>query len=145
MPETSPILLVEDNPLDAELTLRAFADVGMAARVVHVVDGVEALLYLRREGRFAAREPGPPAVVVLDLKMPRLDGIGTLRAIRSDPELRLVPVVVLTSSREPADLRRCYELGANAYVVKPVRFAEFVPVVQGLATFWGVLNELPSP
>lgn len=143
MLESAPILLAEDNPLDAELTLRAFSEVGMSERVVHVVDGVEVLLYLRREGRFAVRSPELPAVVILDLKMPRLDGLGTLRAIRSDAVLRLLPVVILTSSREHVDLLRSYELGANAYVVKPVRFAEFMPAIQSIADFWCVLNEAP--
>jgi CheY-like chemotaxis protein len=143
MSELKPILLAEDNPRDAELTLEALADNNLVNRVTHVRDGVEALEYLRCEGRFATRTPGNPAVVVLDIKMPRLDGIDVLRAIRADPALRLIPVVMLTSSREEHDLIRSYELGSNAYVVKPVKFTEFVEAVKQLGIFWAMLNELP--
>ncbi|MBT0665932.1 response regulator [Geobacter pelophilus] len=143
MSELKPILLAEDNPRDAELTLEALAENNLVNRVTHVRDGVEALEYLRCEGRFATRTPGNPAVVVLDIKMPRLDGIDVLRAIRSDPALKLIPVVMLTSSREEHDLIRSYELGSNAYVVKPVKFTEFVEAVKQLGIFWALLNELP--
>ena len=143
MAEVKPILLAEDNPRDAELTLEALADHNLANRVTLVKDGVEALEYLRREGSFATRQPGHPAVVVLDIKMPRLDGIEVLRAIRADPALKLIPVVMLTSSREESDLLRSYELGSNAYVVKPVKFADFVAAVKQLGIFWALLNELP--
>jgi CheY-like chemotaxis protein len=143
MTELKPILLAEDNPRDAELTLEALAEHSLANRVTHVKDGVEVLEYLRCTGQFATRQPGHPAVVVLDIKMPRLDGIEVLRAIRSDPELKLIPVVMLTSSREEHDLIRSYELGSNAYVVKPVRFVEFVDAVKQLGLFWAVLNEQP--
>jgi CheY-like chemotaxis protein len=143
MSELKPILLAEDNPRDAELTLEALAENNLVNRVTHVRDGVEALEYLRCEGRFATRTPGNPAVVVLDIKMPRLDGIDVLRAIRADPALRLIPVVMLTSSREEHDLIRSYELGSNAYVVKPVKFTEFVEAVKQLGIFWAMLNELP--
>lgn len=141
MPEFKPILLAEDSPYDAELTLKAFADSGLANRVVRVEDGVEALEYLRREGRFSQREPGNPTVAILDLKMPRLDGIGTLRAIRADPVLKLLPVVIMTSSREDRDLLESYQTGANAYVVKPVQFSEFLPAIKGVGVFWAVINE----
>lgn len=143
MAELKPILLAEDNPRDAELTMEALADNNLVNRVTLVKDGVEALEYLRCTGQFATRQPGNPAVVVLDIKMPRLDGIEVLRAIRSDPALKLIPVVMLTSSREERDLIRSYELGSNAYVVKPVRFAEFVEAVKNLGVFWAMLNELP--
>lgn len=143
MSELKPILLAEDNPRDAELTLEALTDHNLANRVTLVKDGVEALEFLRCTGKFATRKPVHPAVVVLDIKMPRLDGIEVLQAIRADPELKLIPVVMLTSSREEHDLVRSYELGSNAYVVKPVRFVEFVAAVKQLGVFWAVLNELP--
>ena len=143
MPELKSILLAEDNPQDAELILEALEDHKLANRVVLVKDGVEALEYLRCEGKYAARRPDNPAVVVLDIKMPRMDGIEVLRAIRSDPALKLTPVVMLTSSREEQDLIRSYELGSNAYVVKPVKFPDFVVAVKQLGVFWAMLNELP--
>jgi len=143
MSELKPILLAEDNPQDAELILEALSDNKLANRVTLVRDGVEALEYLRCEGKFATRSPGIPAVVVLDIKMPRMDGIEVLRAIRADPALKLVPVVMLTSSREEQDLIHSYSLGSNAYVVKPVKFAEFIDAVKNLGVFWAVLNELP--
>ena len=143
MSELKPILLAEDNPQDAELILEALADNRLANRVTLVRDGVEALEYLRCEGRYTTRQPGNPAAVVLDIKMPRMDGIEVLRAIRADPALILIPVVMLTSSREEQDLIRSYSLGSNAYVVKPVKFAEFVDAVKQLGAFWAILNELP--
>jgi CheY-like chemotaxis protein len=143
MSELRSILLAEDNPQDAELIMEALVDHNLANRVTLVKDGVEAMEYLRGEGKYAARRPGNPAVVVLDIKMPRMDGIEALRAIRSDPALKLVPVVMLTSSREEQDLIRSYELGSNAYVVKPVRFADFIAAVKQLGIFWAMLNELP--
>jgi CheY-like chemotaxis protein len=143
MSELKSILLAEDNPQDAELMLEALADHNLVNRVVLVKDGVEALEYLRCEGSYAARRPDHPAVVVLDIKMPRMDGIEALRVIRADPALKLIPVVMLTSSREEHDLLRSYELGSNAYVVKPVKFADFVQAVKQLGIFWAVLNELP--
>jgi CheY-like chemotaxis protein len=143
MTELKPILLAEDNPNDAELTLEALADKNLANQVILVKDGVEAMEYLRREGQYTTRRPGNPAVVILDIKMPRMDGIEVLRAIRSDPALKLIPVVMLTSSREEQDLIRSYELGTNAYVVKPVKFGEFVDAVKQVGGFWAMLNELP--
>jgi CheY-like chemotaxis protein len=143
MSELKPILLAEDNPQDAELILEALADNKLANRVTLVRDGVEALEYLRCEGKYATRQPGNPATVVLDIKMPRMDGIEVLRAIRADPALKLIPVVMLTSSREEQDLVRSYSLGSNAYVVKPVKFAEFVDAVKQIGVFWAMLNELP--
>ena len=138
-----PILFAEDSPSDAELTLEALAENHLANRVVHVKDGVEALEYLHCEGKYSQRQPGNPAVAILDIKMPRMDGIEVLRAIRSDPSLKRIPVVMLTSSKEEHDLIRSYDLGINAYVVKPVKFAEFLEAVKQLGSFWAVLNELP--
>lgn len=143
MSELKPILFVEDNPRDAELTLEALSDNNLANRVTLVNDGVEAMEFLRCEGKFAARNPVNPAVVVLDIKMPRMDGIDVLRAIRSSPLLKLIPVVMLTSSREEQDLIRSYELGTNAYVVKPLRFADFVQAIKQVGVFWAMINELP--
>ena len=143
MPELRPILFAEDSPRDVELTLEALADHNLANRVVVVHDGVEAMEWLRCEGQYAARGPGHPAVVVLDIKMPRMDGIEVLQAIRADPALRLLPVVILTSSREEQDLIRTYELGVNAYVVKPVEFSEFMIAVSQLGIFWAMHNEAP--
>lgn len=143
MHELRPILIAEDSPNDAELTLEALSDNNLANRVTLVRDGVEALEFLHCEGQFKSRKPINPAVVILDIKMPRLDGIEVLRTIRADPNLKTIPVVMLTSSREEQDLIRSYELGTNAYVVKPVNFSEFVGAVKQLGGFWAVLNELP--
>jgi CheY-like chemotaxis protein len=137
------ILLVEDSPADAELAMRGLAEYHLANEVLHVRDGVEALDYLYRRGAFALRPEGHPALVLLDLKMPRLDGTEVLRQLKADPEMRMIPVVVMTSSREDGDLHRTYALGANAYVVKPVKFHEFVDAVKQVGSFWGVLNEPP--
>jgi CheY-like chemotaxis protein len=143
MPELKPILLAEDDPGDAELILEALTDNKLANRVTLARDGVEAMEYLRCEGQYTMRKPENPAVVVLDIKMPRMDGIDVLRAIRSDPVLKRIPVVMLTSSREERDLIRSYELGSNAYVVKPVKFSQFVEAVKQVGVFWAMLNELP--
>jgi CheY-like chemotaxis protein len=137
------ILLAEDNPKDVDLTSRALAASNLANRLVVVHDGVEALEYLRGEGAFAAREPEQPAVVLLDIKMPRKDGLEVLREIREDPKLRRLPVVILTSSREEQDLVAGYDLGANAYVVKPVDFEDFIRAVKELGVFWALINERP--
>jgi CheY-like chemotaxis protein len=138
-----PILLVEDHPHDLELTLVALSRSHLANEVIIARDGVEALDYLRCEGTFATRPRGNPAVVLLDLKLPRIDGLQVLEEIRQSAELRSVPIVVLTSSREEKDLLRSYKLGANAYVVKPVDFREFIDAVRELGIFWAVLNEPP--
>ena len=137
------ILLVEDSPRDAELTLEALDVHHLANEVVHVRDGAEALDYLYRRGSFANRADGQPAVVLLDLKMPKVDGLEVLRQIKSDPQLKLMPVVVMTSSREEQDVVNSYQLGVNAYVVKPVKFGEFVDAVKQLGVFWAILNEPP--
>jgi CheY-like chemotaxis protein len=137
------ILLVEDSPRDAELVLEALADNRLANEVVHVRDGADALDYLLRRGEFAARPEGEPAVVLLDLKMPRVDGLEVLRAMKADPRLKLIPVVVMTSSREEGDVLGSYQLGVNAYVVKPVGFPAFVEAVKQVGAFWAVINEPP--
>jgi CheY-like chemotaxis protein len=143
MVESKRILLADDDPLEIELTLTALEEQGLGAEVALARDGVETLDYLHRRGRFEERTAGQPAVVLLDLKMPRLDGLGVLRAMRSAEDLRNIPVVVLTSSREPQDLAACYALGANAYVVKPVAFDDFVSAVRELGVFWARRNEPP--
>ena len=137
------ILLVEDSVRDAEMALNGLADFNLANDVMHVRDGVEALDYLYRRSQFASHPEGAPALVMLDLKMPRLDGMEVLRRMKSDPGLKAIPVVVMTSSREEPDLVQAYELGANAYVVKPVKFHEFVDAVRQHGSLWAVLNEPP--
>mgnify|MGYP000962099035 FL=1 len=138
------ILLAEDNPMDVELTLEALEEHNLANQVVVLKDGVEVVEYLERKGKFAERSPESPAFLLLDIKMPRMDGIEVLRYIRQRPELDYLPIVMLTSSREEPDLKTCYELGVNAYVVKPVDFAEFVDAVRQIGVFWGLINELPG-
>lgn len=138
-----PILLVEDNPHDLELTLIALSKSQLANEVVIARDGAEALDYLMRRGEYAGRPVGNPAVVLLDLKLPKVDGLEVLKEIRSSATLKSQPVVMLTSSREEQDLLRSYELGVNAYVVKPVDFNEFVRAIADLGIFWAVLNEPP--
>ena len=138
------ILLAEDNPNDAELTLTALEEHHLANEVVLARDGAEALDYLYCRDAFAGRDSGNPTVVLLDLKMPRVDGLEVLRQIKADPNLRLIPVVVLTSSREERDVLESYQLGVNAYVVKPVNFHEFVNAIKGLWVFWSVLNVVPQ-
>jgi len=137
------ILLVEDDPKDIELTLAALDEYNLANEIVVARDGAEALDYLYRRGMFEQRPAGNPVVILLDLKMPKLDGVQVLRQLASDPQLRLIPVVVLTSSRESRDLEECYKLGVNAYVVKPVRFTEFIEAVKQIGVFWVLINEPP--
>ncbi len=138
-----PILLVEDNPHDLELTLIALSKSQLANQVVICRDGAEALDYLLAQGEYAGRSAGNPAVVLLDLKLPKVDGLEVLKTVRATPTLRSMPVVMLTSSKEEQDLVRSYELGVNAYVVKPVDFTEFVRAIADLGIFWAVLNEPP--
>ncbi len=138
-----PILLVEDNPHDLELTLIALAKSQLANEVVVVRDGAEALDYLHRRGEFRERTVGNPAVILLDLKLPKVDGLEVLKEIRDTDSLKSIPVVMLTSSKEEQDVVRSYELGVNAYVVKPVDFAEFLRAIADLGIFWAVLNEPP--
>ena len=129
------ILLAEDNPNDVELTVSALSKLNLVNEVTVVNDGVEVMDYLRYEGKYKQRKKVNPAVLLLDIKMPRMDGIDVLRAIRNDPALKLLPIVMLTSSREEPDLKICYELGVNAYVVKPVDYNEFMEVVKQLGYF----------
>lgn len=130
------ILLAEDDPRDVELTLAALADNHLANQVVVARDGEEVLDHLERCGRDL------PVLIVLDIKMPKIDGIEVLARLKSDPRLRIVPVVMLTSSRDTTDLQKCYDLGVNAYVVKPVRFSEFVDAVKQVGAFWAVTNQV---
>jgi CheY-like chemotaxis protein len=138
-----PILLAEDNPNDVELTLSALQSLNIANEITVVGDGAEALDYLYRRGSHASSPGAQPAVVLLDLKMPRVDGLEVLRQIRADAGLRSLPVVILTSSREESDMVRGYQLGANAYVVKPVDFEVFMSAVSKLGVFWALVNEPP--
>jgi CheY-like chemotaxis protein len=138
------ILLAEDNPNDVELTFAAMSEFNIANQIVVARDGVEVMEYLRYEGKFKHRQKGNPAVVLLDIKMPRMDGIEVLQHIKNDSKFRTIPVVMLTSSREEPDLKKCYELGVNAYVVKPVDFKEFVEAVKLVGNFWAIINELPT-
>lgn len=137
------ILLVDDSSRDTELTLDALSQNNLGNEVIALRDGVEALDYLYRRGQFSDRAAGNPAVVLLDLKMPRVDGIKVLQQMKGDPQLKMIPVVVLTSSREEQDLIKSYQLGVNAYIVKPVQFQEFVDAVKLLGSFWAVVNEPP--
>lgn len=137
------ILLVEDNPNDAELTMEALAEHNLANEVTWVHDGAEALDYLYCRGTYTGNACNDLAVILLDLKLPKVDGLEVLRTIKSDQRLRLIPVVVLTSSREERDLVESYRLGVNAYVVKPVAFKEFMKAVEELGVFWALINEPP--
>jgi CheY-like chemotaxis protein len=138
-----PILLVEDDPRDLELTLVALERSQLANEVVIVRDGEAALEYLTRTGEYASRNEGNPAVVLLDLKLPKVNGLEVLQTVRSTESLRSIPVVMLTSSHEESDVLRSYQLGVNAYVVKPVEFKQFVEAIADLGIFWAVLNEPP--
>ena len=137
------ILMAEDDPRDTELALLALDEYNIANQVIVVRDGVEALDYLYRRGAYSERAPGNPVVVLLDLKMPKISGSEVLRQIKSDPGLKTIPVVVLTSSKEDRDIAESYQLGVNAYCVKPVAFEKFVNVVRQLGLFWVLTNEVP--
>lgn len=143
MSKLRTILLAEDNPQDVELTIEALLEHNLANQVIVVNDGVEALEYLNYEGKYADRPKADPAVLLLDIKMPRMDGIEVLQSIRMNEKLKKLPIVMLTSSREEPDLKKCYELGVNAYVVKPVDFKDFVDAVKNIGVFWAMLNEQP--
>ncbi len=143
MSDFKSILLVEDNVEDVELTLEALGEYNLANDVIVARDGAEALDYLYHRGPFKTRVAGNPAVILLDIKMPKVNGLEVLRAIKADEKLKTVPVVMLTSSREEPDLAESYTLGVNAYVVKPVNFQEFVKAVKQLGVFWALLNERP--
>ncbi len=143
MAEIDRILLVEDDHKDVELILSALAENRLANEVQVVRDGEEALDYLYRRAQFRLRHPGNPAVVLLDLKLPKVHGLDVLKQIKSDEKLKSVPVVILTSSTEAPDLEQSYQLGVNAYVVKPVDFAQFVTALKQIGLFWAVINEPP--
>ena len=142
--EIRTILLAEDSAADAEMALDALREAKLANPVIHVEDGVEALDYLHARGAYEGRPAGNPAVVLLDIKMPRLDGLEVLKRMREDERFRRVPVVILSSSREESDLAHSWNLGVNAYVVKPVDVPQFFAAVQTLGQFWAVLNEFPE-
>jgi len=137
------ILLVEDDPKDVELTLTALEEYNLANEVIVARDGEEALEYLYSRGKFKTRSSDNPAVVLLDLKLPKVDGLEVLKQIKSEEKLRMIPVVVLTSSKEEKDMVASYKLGVSAYVVKPVDFHEFVNAIKELGVFWAVINEPP--
>lgn len=139
------VLFAEDNPNDAALALGVLASSLSENEIELVPDGVEAMEYLNREGRFADRAPGNPELVILDLKMPRMDGLEVLKEMRKSDGLRSVPVVVLSSSHEASDVARSYELGTNAYVVKPVVYEEFAAAIESLSAFWTTVNDPPPP
>jgi CheY-like chemotaxis protein len=143
MTTTGRILIVEDDPKDVELTLAALEEYNLTNEVVVTRDGQEALDYLYRRGQFNTRSDENPAVMLLDLKLPKIDGLEVLQQIKRDEHLKMIPVVVLTSSREEKDMMRSYNLGVSAYVVKPVDFHEFVNAVKELGMFWAILNEPP--
>ena len=143
MIELKRILLVEDDPKDVQLTLEALSEYRLANEVFVTRDGEEALEYLNRNGKFQAVPSGNPAAILLDLKLPKVNGLEVLGRIRADEKLKTIPVIVLTSSRQEADLEKCYKLGVNAYVVKPVDFHEFINAVKELGAFWGLINEPP--
>jgi CheY-like chemotaxis protein len=144
MPMPKPILLVEDNPLDRDLALEALDRAGLAGMTMALEDGVEALDFLFCRDRYAQRTAGNPAVIVVDLKMPKVDGLDVLRAVRNHPGTAHIPVVMLTGSREEVDIAKSYALGVSAYVVKPMDFQELIRAVSEIGTFWAVLN-VPPP
>ena len=144
MSEIRTILLAEDSPHDAEMAIDALREAHLANPIVHVEDGVEAIDYLFRRGKFADRPEGDPAVLLLDIKMPRMDGLEVLKQLRDHETLKRMPVVILSSSREESDLARSWDLGVNAYVVKPVDVDQFFDAVRTLGKFWAVLNETPD-
>lgn len=141
--ELERILLVEDSENDITLTLAAFEETNLANEVVVVRDGQEALDFLHRQGPYQGRPPGNPAVILLDLKLPKIDGLQVLAKVKGDPELKAIPIVMLTSSRQEKDVARSYNLGVNGYVVKPVQFSDFVSALKELGLYWAVVNQPP--
>ncbi len=141
--EFKRILIVDDSPKDVELTIAALAEKNLANEIVVAEDGEEALDYLYKRGKFV-NEEGNPAVILLDIKMPKMDGIEVLRHIRSDPKFKVIPVIMVTSSREEKDLVESYKLGANSYVVKPVDITQFIDAIKVLGQYWAVVNQQPS-
>lgn len=142
--ELRTILYVEDSKLDVELTLEVLRDSKILNPVVLAKDGVEALQYLQREGEFSDRKPGNPGIILLDLKMPRMDGLEFTKIVKNDEKFKYIPIIMLTSSREEKDLVKSYQLGVNAYVVKPVDFTDFTEIVRQTGVFWAIINELPA-
>jgi two-component system, response regulator len=139
-----PILLAEDNPDHAELTKKALRRANVGNKIIHVKDGAEAIQFLFNEGPYAGRENARPGLILLDLQMPKVDGLGVLRRIKEDPELRSIPTVMLTTIEEKAEMTKAYELGANSYVTKPVQFSEFVEKVKQVGMYWLCTNALPK-
>ena len=137
------ILLVEDSPKDVELTLEALSENNLANNVVPLKDGVEALEFLRYQGKYIQRKKGNPAVILLDIKMPKMNGIEVLKHIRANPDFKLIPVIMVTSSREERDLVESYKLGANSYVVKPIDVVQFIDAIKVLGQYWAVINQPP--
>lgn len=142
--ENVEILLVEDNPTDAELAIRALRKKNLANNLVWVRDGAEALDFVFSKGAYQGRANGTPKLILLDLKLPKVDGIEVLRAIKADPEARTVPVVMLTSSHEERDIVESYQLGVNSYIVKPVDFEKFVEMVAQVGLYWSIVNKVPA-
>jgi two-component system response regulator len=142
--ELRTILYAEDNPLDADLTMEALKENNMANPIILVGDGVEALEYLSCEGIYTGRKPVNPGLILLDLKMPRMDGLEFLSIVKKDIRFKRIPVVMLTSSREETDLIKSYNLSLNAYIVKPLDFISLIEVVKQIGNFWAIINELPS-
>ncbi|HTJ98742.1 MAG TPA: response regulator [Bordetella sp.] len=145
MNDLRPILLVEDNPNDIELTLTALKQCNIANEVMVLRDGAEALDYVYRQGAYAHRPPGEPSVILLDLKLPKVDGLEVLERIKSDADHKHIPIVMLTSSKEEKDLVRSYQFGVNSFVVKPVEFSDFFEAIRNLGMFWAILNQTPPP
>ncbi len=144
MSSPGAILIAEDDPRDIELVSTSLAELNLANKIVFVRDGAEALDFLNCTGTFIGREVENPVVVLLDIKMPRMSGVEVLRLMKSDERLRCIPVVMLTSSREATDLQECYKMGVNAYVVKPMRFNDFISAIKQVGAFWALINE-PLP
>ena len=144
MNDIRPILLAEDNPADAEMAIDALREANLANPIIHVEDGVEVLDFLLRRGAWADRKEEDPSVLLLDIKMPRMDGLEVLQHMRDNEALRTIPVVILSSSREESDLARSWDLGVNAYVVKPVDIDQFFAAIKALGRFWAVFNQPPA-
>lgn len=138
------ILLAEDTPTDAEMTMRALKKVGLINNITWVTDGQQALDYIAREGEFAGRQEGDPTLIMLDLKMPKVNGMEVLKQIKSNERMKLIPVIMLTSSAEEPDIVRCYEMGVNSYLVKPVESDKFFEEVSKAGFYWAILNRIPG-
>jgi CheY-like chemotaxis protein len=141
--EVKRILIVDDSPKDVELVISALAEKNLANEVDIAEDGEEALDYLYRRGKFVDRENGNPTVILLDIKMPKMNGIEVLKHIRCTPEFKMIPIIMVTSSHEERDLVESYKLGANSYVVKPVDIVQFIDAIKTLGQYWVVINQLP--